>query len=71
MSTPTLAYSRVLVPLCAGPYQAHQQNRPERGVRSDRDVQNVVQCLVSLPLLPPEEIVAAIDDVEAHVLVDS
>jgi len=38
---------------------------------SDEDVQNVFQCLVSLPLLPPEEIVAAIDDVEAHVLVDS
>jgi len=38
---------------------------------SDEDVQNVVQCLVSLPLLPPEEIVAAIDDVEAHVLIDS
>ena len=32
---------------------------------SDEDVQNVVQCLVSLPLLPPEEIIAAIDDVEA------
>jgi len=26
---------------------------------------------VSLPLLPPEAIVAAIDDVEAHVLIDS
>jgi len=38
---------------------------------SDADVQNVVQCLVSLPLLPPEEIVAAIADVEAHVLVNS
>ena len=38
---------------------------------SDEDVQNVVECLVSLPLLPPEEIVAAIDDVEVHVLVDS
>jgi len=38
---------------------------------SDADVQIVVQCLVSLPLLPPEEIVAAIDDVEALVLVDS
>ena len=38
---------------------------------SDEDVQNVVQRLVSLPLLPPEEIVAAIDDVEMHVLVDS
>jgi len=37
---------------------------------SDEDVQSVVQCLVSLPLLPPEEIVAAIDDVEAHVRVD-
>ena len=38
---------------------------------SDEDLQNVVQCLVSLPLLlPPEEIVAAIDDVEALVLVD-
>jgi len=30
-----------------------------------------VQCLVGVPLLPPEEIVAAIDDVEVHVLVDS
>ena len=38
---------------------------------SDEDVQNVVQCLVSLTLLPPEEIVAAIDDVEAHVFIDS
>ena len=38
---------------------------------SDEDVQNVVQCLVSLPLLPPEEIVAAIDDVEMHVLIES
>ena len=38
---------------------------------SDADVQIVVQCLVSLPLLPSEEIVAAIDDVEALVLVDS
>ena len=38
---------------------------------SDEDVHNVVHCLVSLPLLPPKEIVAAIDDVEAHVLVDS
>jgi len=38
---------------------------------SDEDVQNVVQCLMSLPLLPPEEIVAAIDDVETHVLIDS
>ena len=38
---------------------------------SDDDVQYVVQCLISLPLLPAEEIVAAIADVEAHVLVDS
>jgi len=36
---------------------------------SDADVQNV--SLVNLPLLPAEEIVAAIDDVEAHVHVDS
>jgi len=35
---------------------------------SDEDVQNVVQCLVSLPLLPLEEIVAAIGDVEVTCL---
>jgi len=38
---------------------------------SDADVQNVVQCLMSLPLLPPEEIMSAIADVEANVVVDS
>ena len=38
---------------------------------SDADVQNVVQCLMSHPLLPPEEIVSAIADVEANVVVDS
>jgi len=38
---------------------------------SDADVQNVVQCLMSLPLLPPEEIVSTIADVEANVVVDS
>ena len=38
---------------------------------SHEDVQNVVQCLVSLPLLPLKEIVAAIDDIEAHMLIDS
>ena len=38
---------------------------------TDADVQNVVQCLMSLSLLPTEEIVSAIADVEANVVVDS
>jgi len=59
--------SPVLVPLCSSYYQ---ENKIGLKDGSDEDVQSVVQCLVSLPLLPPEEISPAIDDVEADVLVD-
>jgi len=52
----------VLVPLYA---QAIIKRTNKIGLKeaygNDEDVQNVVQCLVSLPLLPPEEIVAARD----------
>ena len=57
--------SRVLVPLCTSIIKCTNKIGLKEAYGSDEDVQNVVQCLVSLPLLPPEEIVAAIDDVEA------